>query len=137
MRLLTLGQRVREIRKYRRLESKELAAKAGLSPSEISQVESNKRGRYMDTVQKIAAALEVSSSYLVGELNAELPLEAALAKESLQIFLEEAKLGSQDERRLAAIASLGSAPRDVKGWRDLLANLEFDRSHGDSYASGL
>ena len=88
---MTANERIKQIRSHRRLTSGELAAKAGVSKAEISLIERQMRSPKTDTLQKVAAALEVSTSYLLSELNADLPLEEALARESLQIYLREAK----------------------------------------------
>ena len=84
---MTANERIKQIRSHRRLTSGELAAKAGVSKAEISLIERQMRSPKTDTLQKVAAALEVSTSYLLSELNADLPLEEALARESLQIYL--------------------------------------------------
>jgi transcriptional regulator with XRE-family HTH domain len=76
-----------------------------------------------DTLQRIAAALEVSTSYLLSELNADLPIEEALAKESLQIFLRDAKPEPEEAKLLREISEKPSAPQDVGGWRHLVTNL--------------
>jgi transcriptional regulator with XRE-family HTH domain len=124
---MTANERIKQIRLYRRLTSAELAAKAGVSPAEISLIERQMRRPKTDTLQKIAAALEVSTSYLLSELNADLPLEEALAKEALQIFLRDARLVPEERILLGEISGKPSAPQDVKGWHHLVANLSIYR----------
>jgi transcriptional regulator with XRE-family HTH domain len=120
---MTANQRIKQIRVYRRLTSAELAARAGISAAEVSLIERQMRRPKTETLQRIAAALEVSTSYLLSELNADLQLEEALAKQSLQIFLRDAKRDSQEARLLAEISERPSAPQDVKGWQHLVSNL--------------
>jgi len=120
---MTVNERVKQVREYRRLSSTQLARTAGVSAAEISLIERQMRRPKTETLQKIAAALEVSTSYLLSELNANLPLEEALAKEALQIFLRDAKPTPEEARLLREIAEKPSAPQDVKGWHDLVANL--------------
>jgi transcriptional regulator with XRE-family HTH domain len=117
------NERIKQVRLHRKLTSGELATKAGVSASEISLIESKTRSPKTDTLQRIAAALEVTTSYLLSEVNANLPLDTALAKESLQIFLRDANPTSADRQWLTDIAEKSSAPESVKGWRDLIANV--------------
>ena len=121
--LMTVNERIRQVRIHKKISSKELANNSGLSPAEISLIERQMRVPRIDTLQRIAAALEVSSAYLLSEFNADLPLPAALAKESLQIFLSENKLDSKEISKLRKIADKSSAPQSTRGWQDLVANL--------------
>ena len=120
---MTANERIKQIRTYRRLASCELAAKAGVSPAEVSLIERRMRRPKTETLQRIAAALEVSTSYLLSEINADLPLQEALAKESLQIYLRDAKVDASDARFLRELSEKLSAPQDVRGWQHLLENL--------------
>jgi transcriptional regulator with XRE-family HTH domain len=120
---MTANERIRQIRLYRRLTSAELAREAGVSAAEISLIERQMRRPKTETLQRIAAALEVSTSYLLSEVNDDLPLSEALAKESLQIFLRDAKLGGRDAKTLREISEESSAPQHVEGWRHLVANF--------------
>lgn len=124
---MTVNERIRRVREFRGLSSKRLAALALVSPSEISLIERQMRRPKTDTLQKIAAALEVSTSYLLSEVNADIPIPEALARESLQIFLRDARPASQEARLLREISETPSGPKDVKGWDDLVANLSFYR----------
>jgi len=120
---MLVNQRIKEIRKYRRLEGRELAQRAGLSPSEVSHIERKMRNPKTDTLQRIAAALEVSTGYLLGEEDADLPLSRALARQSLKVFLRHNKVAPQEEVYVSRICALDSAPETIKGWKDLLANV--------------
>jgi transcriptional regulator with XRE-family HTH domain len=96
---------------------------AGLTPGEISHIERNMRAPRTDTLQRIAAALEVNTGYLLGEEDADLPLAQALARQSIKVFLRLHKVTPQEEAYISQICLLNSAPETVKGWRDLLANV--------------
>jgi transcriptional regulator with XRE-family HTH domain len=120
---MTVNERIKQIRLHRRLPSRELAERAAISVSEISLIETKMRTPKTETLQRVAAALEVSSSYLLSELNADLPLESALTRESLQIFLRDAKLPPEQKNLLWDVAEKPSAPQTVKGWKDLIANF--------------
>src|SRR6266699_4274124 len=97
---MTANQRVKAVRVYRKLKSKELARKANVSPSEISLIESKMRMPSIDILQRIAAALEVSTSFLLGEIHADLPLGEALARESFHIFARDGRLPPEELDRL-------------------------------------
>jgi transcriptional regulator with XRE-family HTH domain len=55
-----IGLRVKEIREYKKLKSKHLAAKAGISAAEISHIESGNRNPGIDITDRLASALEVT-----------------------------------------------------------------------------
>lgn len=63
-----LGQRIRERREALGINIEELGRRSGVSPSYISRVERGERVNVgLETVQKLAYALDTSMSYLVGE----------------------------------------------------------------------
>src|SRR5260370_10146957 len=113
---MTVNERIKQVREHRRMTSKELAGNARVSTAEVSLIERQMRAPKTETLQRIAAALEVSTSYLLSELNADVPLGTALARESLQIFLRERKLDPEEISKLREIAEKLSAPQSTKGW---------------------
>ncbi len=58
------GDRLRRLRKERFLSHRDLAARSGLSPTTILNMEQNKGGARASTVRKLAEALGVEPSYL-------------------------------------------------------------------------
>ena len=56
---VNLGQRIRQLRCDRRMSQEELAFKAGISPAHLGQIERAAKKPTVDTVGKIAAALNV------------------------------------------------------------------------------
>ncbi len=98
---------------------------AGLSAAEISHIERNLRTPKTDTLQKIAAALDVTTSFLLGEdEDANLPMAGGLARQSAKVFLLRNPVSPQAREYVARILVLDSAPQTVRGWRDLLKNIE-------------
>ena len=63
--LLDGGNPIRVWREYRGLSQGELAARAGISPSYLSQLESGKRGGTTEVLSAIAAALDLTIDDLV------------------------------------------------------------------------
>lgn len=63
---MTVGEKIRAIRKAKPMTQKELAGLLGISSVNISQIENNVREPKIDTLEKIADALEVSLAELLG-----------------------------------------------------------------------
>lgn len=61
---LDVGRRLREIRRARRLTLREVAARAGISESFLSQLERGRSGATIASLQRIASALELEVSDL-------------------------------------------------------------------------
>src|SRR5262245_32404977 len=56
---MTLGARIKELRAERALQQRQLAEKAGLTPSMVSQIESGRLTPSLPTLGKLAGALGV------------------------------------------------------------------------------
>ncbi len=67
------GRRIRELREKRGWDQKTLAAAVGIDQSYLSKIESGQRGLGLDLARRIAGALSVSVSALVGEPEEEAP----------------------------------------------------------------
>ena len=61
-----LGEGLRRIRQERHLSQADLARRAGVSPSAISQAEAGHRGLALDTLLTLAEALEIGLDDLLG-----------------------------------------------------------------------
>lgn len=62
---MNFGENIKKIRKERGLTQKQLGEKLGISQAAIGQFESNKANPKMETIQKIANALNVSLNDLI------------------------------------------------------------------------
>jgi DNA-binding XRE family transcriptional regulator len=62
-----IGDRLREVRARRLLTQEELAEKSGVSPSTVANVERDHREPHFRTIRKLAKALDVDPTELVGE----------------------------------------------------------------------
>jgi transcriptional regulator with XRE-family HTH domain len=62
-----VGDKLREIRTRRLLTQEELAEKAGVSPSTIVNIERDNREPYFRTIRKLAKALDVDPTQLLGD----------------------------------------------------------------------
>jgi transcriptional regulator with XRE-family HTH domain len=127
MRPLLIGERLKSVREFRKLQGIELSAVSGVSFSAISQIETHKRPHPApDTLQKLAGALDISIDFLLGLEDADIPLDQALARQSLRIFLRQrgVRLSVEDQERMRRISLLRSAPKTAQHWEDLLTNIE-------------
>lgn len=96
---------------------------ASVSLGEISLLEKKLRVPKIDTLQKIASALEVSTSFLLSEEDSELSVPAALARQSLKLFLRDNPVIDAETEYLWRVCALDSAPQTTKAWKDLLSNI--------------
>ena len=123
-----VNERIRAIRLHKGMGTHELARKAGLSPAAISRLETSARMPRLDTIQKIAAAYDVSISFLAGDEDTDVDLALALAHQSLRIYLRRANLPAEDRSVLERIASEISAPQACEDWEKLQHNLNVARA---------
>lgn len=59
-----LGLRIRKLRNERHMSQEELSFKAGISPAHLGQIERALKNPTVDTIVKIAAALDISPAAL-------------------------------------------------------------------------
>ena len=71
---MTLGTRVKASRERARLSQRELADKIGISEISVMRLEKGRRSAKSDELEKIATALDVPLSYLVGIDDGESPM---------------------------------------------------------------
>lgn len=64
---MNIGDKIKELRRQKRLTQKELAQKLGTSPQNLAQYENGKRRPKYETIKKIATALDVTISDLIEE----------------------------------------------------------------------
>lgn len=69
----TIGERIYETRKKAGLSQLELGKKLGVSQQIIAQFEKNKRNPKLETIEKLAAALNVPVIELLGDINVQPP----------------------------------------------------------------
>jgi transcriptional regulator with XRE-family HTH domain len=62
-----IGDRLRTLRIRRALTQQELAEKAGISKNALNRIERSKAEPHMSTLRKLAQALNVDPTELVGE----------------------------------------------------------------------
>lgn len=75
---MTTGQRIKEARKNAGMTQKELGEKLGVSFQGIAQWENDLRKPKLESLQKIATALDVPVAYLLGSMNDEGAIDLGL-----------------------------------------------------------
>ena len=91
-----IGRRIRRLRKRRRCTQAELAERADISTSFLGHIERGSRKLSVETLNRIALALNCSADALLGtglEAQLDLPLLLAVAAERL----EEGRDGGQEQ----------------------------------------
>jgi transcriptional regulator with XRE-family HTH domain len=122
---MIVSERIQAIRRYRRLQGKELADLAGVSPAEITLIEQRQRKPQLETLQRLAAALDVSVGFLIGEEDDDCPLLTALSRQSLKVFLRRNTISDENRKLMQIIVHLSSAPKSEQEWKDFLSNFLF------------
>ncbi len=92
----SIGRRIRRLRKRRRWTQAELAERADISTSFLGHIERGSRKLSVETLNRIALALNCSADALLGtglEAQLDLPLLLAVAAERL----EEGRDGGQEQ----------------------------------------
>ncbi len=64
---LNVGQRIRGLRKKRRVQQKILARMVGLSPGALTNFEKGRRRISLDWLQRISEALDTPMAYFLGD----------------------------------------------------------------------
>ena len=62
-----IGDRLKDLRIRRALTQQELAERAGISQNALNRIELNKAEPHMSTLRKLATALSVDPSKLIGD----------------------------------------------------------------------
>jgi transcriptional regulator with XRE-family HTH domain len=82
------GEKIREVRERRGIILREVAEKAGLSESLISQIERNKVSPAIDTLLKIVDILDIDLDYLFSDFKKERTVNLVRGKERNKIILQ-------------------------------------------------
>ena len=106
--------RLRAARKIRGMEQSQLAAKAGLPAASISHFEAGKRKPSFDNLRRLARAIDVTTDYLLGNVE-----DVGLGAEGQALYRNVEKLTGSDrtlaEGFMRLLASKGRAdPKDTE-----------------------
>ena len=126
---VTIGDKVRFLRKSRTMTLAALSRASGLSDRAIRYIENNERTPGVDAVRKLAAALDVSTDYFMEEdlFMQELHKEEVLAQARDKYGsrgMAQARKVYESARALYAGGRLNEEERDA--FRDLMMEMFFD-----------
>ena len=85
---MDLAQKIKKIRKERKVSQHDLAEKVGINPNHLSRLETGKYNPSVSVLKKIAESLEVPVEYLMNDEDGDIP-EIQVRNKSL---LEKVKL---------------------------------------------
>ena len=91
-----IGQRIRNYRNQMKLSQEELAEKCGLHPTYIGQVERGEKNATLESINKIAAGLNVSMSTLFENIEGTAITERSCAGEAYNL-IQELPTGVQEK----------------------------------------
>ncbi|HVJ50328.1 helix-turn-helix transcriptional regulator [Desulfitobacterium sp.] len=124
--MLELGKKIKELRKNKNYSARELSERSGVARSLISQLETGKRqSTSMDTVYRLAKALDVTLSYLfTEEPSADFPSAYRQANDSSHFSLNEKSLPYLDTLQRAQKAGL--SPELLNELIDLILRIRLE-----------
>lgn len=105
---MSIGKRIKQLRREKGLTLQELAARSGVSPGYISMLERGfKKSPTLEILKKLAKGLSVSLSEIIGEEIAELEMDGK-TRALLRVADELSKLD------LESLESILEAIREIK-----------------------
>jgi transcriptional regulator with XRE-family HTH domain len=114
----SIGERIKILREIKSLSLAKLGSLCGINGSTLCRIEGTPVSPRIETLTKVARALEVRVSCLLGdipELENMDPSQVA-SRESLILFLKE--IGSESKAdRFWLIVDHPGAPKTIEGWR--------------------
>jgi len=110
-----LGGNIKAFRAKQGLSQEELAKKADISRTHLSDIETGRRNPTFGIIERIADVLGVRLDELVGE-DVELDVNVT---ESLEKFAKQRDLPTKDVEMLANIKYRGKRPQTVNEWKTL------------------
>ena len=115
MNYITIGKRIREIRKKRKISQFALSEIIDKTPTLVSYIESGIRGMSLETIVAIANALDVSVDILLSD-------NLAINSQSFMYDIAEIMSGLTVYERTVIIESMKSLKEALRENRYLIAN---------------
>jgi len=92
-----ISERIKELRTGKKLTQSDLATEVGLTYVQIGRYETGKSSPSAEVLQKLAAALDTTTDYLMNGSNDEVVSAQLTDKELLSQFREVEKLDQEDK----------------------------------------
>jgi transcriptional regulator with XRE-family HTH domain len=121
MAMKSVSEQIKQCRESLQMTKSELAVKAGLTPAAITQFEAGDREPSLESLKKLADALEVSVNFLIGRSNDD---EFAQSPELTAMFRGMQKLSDADKKFMQAV------------YKQLLERNKAKKSKNDSVVKG-
>ena len=93
-----ISERIKELRTGKKLTQSDLATEVGLTYVQIGRYETGKSSPSAEVLQKLAAALDTTTDYLMNGSNDEVVSAQLTDKELLSQFREVEKLDQEDKQ---------------------------------------
>lgn len=100
MAMKSVGDQIKQCREALQMTKSELAEEAGLTPAAITQFENGDREPSLESLKKLADALEISVNYLIGRSDDK---EFAQSPELTAMFRGMQKLNDADKKFMYGI----------------------------------
>lgn len=107
---MTIGKRIKELRKAQQLTQQQLADKVGITYIQIGRYETGKSNASADVLKKIATALDTTTDFLMSGGNAEQLSDRVL----LQQFKEVEKMDHEDKHLIKTFIDAFLTKRKVQ-----------------------
>jgi transcriptional regulator with XRE-family HTH domain len=108
--IMTVGERIKQLRKKSELTQQQLADKVGITYIQIGRYETGKSNASSDILQKVATALNTTADFLMSGGNA----QQLTDKELLQQFKEVEQLPTDDKHLIKTFIDAFLTKRKVQ-----------------------
>lgn len=108
--IMTVGERIKQLRKQQNLTQQQLANKVGVTYIQIGRYETGKSNASADVLQKIASALHTTTDFLMSGGNA----QQLADKELLQQFKEVEQMNDADKNTIKQLIDAFITKRKVQ-----------------------
>ena len=112
--LSTFAQRLKDLRKNKRLTQAELAEAAQVHAAQISRYERGETKPTAEVVGKLAQVLETTTDYLMNGASGEAVARAGLDKEIIARFEKVQHLPSEDKRTVLSLLDAFIARQQIE-----------------------
>lgn len=129
----SLAERLREVRRDRKMTQEYLAEKANVSRPNLAKFETGKSIPTLETLSKIADALDVSIDYLLGRTNSPFLYKHDIESEEYVLSTKKDPPTPEEVQRIRRKVHSAMQDQDDKNVVTLLGNLSADLQSLDKH----
>jgi transcriptional regulator with XRE-family HTH domain len=111
---MTLGEKIKQLRKERNISQTELAKIIGVHQSHIGRYERDESTPTAYVIKKLAEVLKVSADYLLSEEEEEIAASLTSDKELLQQFQDISRLAAPDKQFIKRMIKMAINDAKIK-----------------------